>query len=106
MRMGAEPIRAIRADLYGRGDREARLGGMGPPEPCARPCETNLRTHLHLFSCSDWVSTRLKAAAAARRSAECQQWLSALPSHGVGQLINDAAAAAAPGEQPMYGAYP
>lgn len=107
------PLEHIRRELYGQRGREALDAAWSRlDQALVRAGNTkldnsaSLRTHMYLFSRTGGLFARLAAATQGRRGDELRKWLAELPGRAnVGQLIDDAAAVAAPGEQPMYGSY-
>ena len=106
------PLDAIGTDLDTRNDREAlaeawtRLDtALSRAENTTLQNTASLRTHMHLFAGGDGAFTQLKQEVANRRAAGLRDWLRQVPSQGVGKFIDAAATVAAPGQEPMYGAY-
>jgi phosphatidylserine/phosphatidylglycerophosphate/cardiolipin synthase-like enzyme len=106
------PVDAIRSDLDTRDDREALTAAWARLDTALSRAENtglhnsaSLRTHMQLFASSDGIFARLKKDASDRKPAKLRAWLKEVARQGVGNLINAAAAVAAPGQEPMYGAY-
>jgi phosphatidylserine/phosphatidylglycerophosphate/cardiolipin synthase-like enzyme len=106
------PLDAIRTDLEARDDRMAlseawaRLDeALSRAENTGLHNSASLRTHMHLFAGSDGIFARLKKDTTDRKPTELRAWLKEVAPQGVGKLIDAAAAVAAPGQEPMFGAY-